>query len=210
MVVLWRRDNLRSAPPAKTGGGGAVTTSTSSVAVAKPMYQSITKTGDTKTTPTTVKSPQTTIARTPTTAGTGTAIKPKPSTGTGVGGAATSPPVKRKPPPLPKHIFEAKRPLYIPMSLMQDFATLATPNTTANVETCGILCGMIDTKSASSGGKSGSGGGGGGGGGQPRLVITHCIIPVQHGTSDTCVTAGEEALIAVQDKYVCVAWHDMA
>ncbi len=110
------------------------------------------------------------------------AAAPKPA----AGAAAAAAKPKRKAPALPSHLFSAKRSLVLPTSLMQEFALIAAANTTANIETCGILCGKLESGTAN----------------QQSLRVTHCIIPVQHGTSDTCVTAGEEALIQVQDKYV--------
>jgi STAM-binding protein len=72
------------------------------------------------------------------------------------------------------------RTLFLPTSLRLSFVTLATPNTTANLETCGILCGTLISNA---------------------LFISHLVIPDQTATSDTCETTdvGEMELFEYVD-----------
>ena len=70
------------------------------------------------------------------------------------------------------------RPLVVPEALMPSFLSLAEPNTTVNVETCGFLAGRIT---------------------RGRLVITHLVIPRQSGTADSCTTESEEDFLAFLD-----------
>jgi STAM-binding protein len=72
------------------------------------------------------------------------------------------------------------RTLFLPTSLRLSFVTLASPNTTANLETCGILCGTLISNA---------------------LFISHLVIPDQVATSDTCETTdvGEMELFEYVD-----------
>jgi STAM-binding protein len=59
------------------------------------------------------------------------------------------------------------RTLFLPTSLRTSFVTLASANTSSNLETCGILCGTLISNA---------------------LFISHLVIPDQVATSDTCET----------------------
>ncbi|KAI8376164.1 uncharacterized protein BYT42DRAFT_534381 [Radiomyces spectabilis] len=74
---------------------------------------------------------------------------------------------------------EPLRTLLVPESLHQRFLRIAQPNTSKNIETCGILAGTLKNN---------------------ILKITTLIIPKQIGTSDTCTTENEEELFEFQDK----------
>ena len=62
------------------------------------------------------------------------------------------------------------RTLFLPTSLRHSFVSLAAPNTSANLETCGILCGTLISNA---------------------LFISHLVIPDQTSTSDTCETTDQ-------------------
>jgi len=66
----------------------------------------------------------------------------------------------------------------IPISLSSQFLNVAKENNSRNIETCGILFGKL--------------------GGE--FTITHCLIPKQKGTHDSCVTTNEEQILEFQDK----------
>ncbi|THW94283.1 JAB1/MPN domain-containing protein [Aureobasidium pullulans] len=72
------------------------------------------------------------------------------------------------------------RTLFLPTALRTSFTTLAQSNTTANLETCGILCGTLISSA---------------------LFISHLVIPDQTSTSDTCETTelGETELFDYVD-----------
>ncbi|KAI4758879.1 JAB1/MPN domain-containing protein [Aureobasidium sp. EXF-3400] len=59
------------------------------------------------------------------------------------------------------------RTLFLPTSLRLSFVSLASSNTSSNLETCGILCGTLISNA---------------------LFISHLVIPDQTATSDTCET----------------------
>lgn len=65
------------------------------------------------------------------------------------------------------------RTVFLPPSLRERFLSIAAPNTRANLETCGILCGTLISNA---------------------LFISRLIIPEQESTSDTCETVNESAL----------------
>jgi STAM-binding protein len=67
---------------------------------------------------------------------------------------------------------EPLRTMFLPSTLRQTFLALAEPNTNANLETCGILCGTLI---------------------QNALFVSRLVIPEQEATSDTCATKDEEA-----------------
>ncbi|KAJ2850478.1 hypothetical protein IWW36_001858 [Coemansia brasiliensis] len=71
------------------------------------------------------------------------------------------------------------RPIQVPEGIFEEFIEIASANTRANLETCGILCGKQIP-------------------GQEALVMTTLIIPKQRATSDTCVTEHEEELFVEQ------------
>lgn len=71
------------------------------------------------------------------------------------------------------------RNIVIPKNTMSVFLKLADKNTKNNIETCGILAGRLSYN---------------------RLIITHVILPKQHGTSDSCTTTNEEEIFDVQDQ----------
>lgn len=65
------------------------------------------------------------------------------------------------------------RTLFLPTTLSEAFLSIARPNTLANLETCGILCGTLISNA---------------------LFISRLVIPEQESTSDTCETTNESAL----------------
>ncbi|OQE37434.1 hypothetical protein PENCOP_c010G00798 [Penicillium coprophilum] len=65
------------------------------------------------------------------------------------------------------------RSVFLPANLRSRFLSLAAPNTRANLETCGILCGTLVSNA---------------------LFISKLVIPEQTSTSDTCETVNESAL----------------
>ncbi|BAU02777.1 hypothetical protein LR48_Vigan10g022800 [Vigna angularis] len=74
---------------------------------------------------------------------------------------------------------EAPLQLHISTSLMESFMKLAKSNTKKNLETCGVLAGMLKNR---------------------KFYITALIIPKQESTSDSCQTTNEEEIFEVQDK----------
>lgn len=68
--------------------------------------------------------------------------------------------------------------VFVPASLRSAFLKLAEPNTSRNLETCGILSGQL---------KNGA------------YFVTTLIVPAQASTSDTCHTTDEEGLFNYQD-----------
>lgn len=70
---------------------------------------------------------------------------------------------------------------------MGRFLTLAASNTAANIETCGILAGVLERN---------------------QLKITHVIVPKQTGTADSCATNNEEEIFHYQDQYnlITLGW----
>jgi len=71
------------------------------------------------------------------------------------------------------------RPVFLPSQLRQQFLSSASTNTRLNLETCGILCGILKSDA---------------------LFITRLLIPEQTSTSDTCETLNEEELFDYCDK----------
>ncbi|OBT84568.1 hypothetical protein VE02_06789 [Pseudogymnoascus sp. 03VT05] len=71
------------------------------------------------------------------------------------------------------------RTLFLPTTLRESFLSVARPNTQANLETCGILCGTLISNA---------------------LFISRLVIPEQESTSDTCETTNEGALFDYCDK----------
>ncbi|OQE24176.1 hypothetical protein PENFLA_c010G00687 [Penicillium flavigenum] len=65
------------------------------------------------------------------------------------------------------------RSVFLPANLRSRFLSLVAPNTRANLETCGILCGTLVSNA---------------------LFISKLVIPEQTSTSDTCETLNESAL----------------
>ncbi|KAK8470491.1 hypothetical protein PHAVU_004G156088 [Phaseolus vulgaris] len=74
---------------------------------------------------------------------------------------------------------EAPLQLHISTSLMESFMKLAKSNTKKNLETCGVLAGLLKNR---------------------KFYITALIIPKQESTSDSCQTTNEEEIFEVQDK----------
>lgn len=70
------------------------------------------------------------------------------------------------------------RTIWLPPDLRHRFLALAFPNTQANLETCGILCGTLISNA---------------------LFISKLVIPEQESTSDTCETVNESALFDYVD-----------
>ncbi|KAI9678410.1 MAG: hypothetical protein M1829_002008 [Trizodia sp. TS-e1964] len=65
------------------------------------------------------------------------------------------------------------RTIFLPPTLRLRFLEVAAPNTRANLETCGILCGTLISNA---------------------LFISKLVIPDQESTSDTCDTINEAAM----------------
>uniref|UniRef100_A0A1B6DP92 MPN domain-containing protein n=1 Tax=Clastoptera arizonana TaxID=38151 RepID=A0A1B6DP92_9HEMI len=76
------------------------------------------------------------------------------------------------------HSRSGLRNVVIPKSLEAHFFSLSQKNTIKNVETCGILAGKLD---------------------HDHLVITHLILPRQHGSSDSCTMENEEQICEYSD-----------
>ncbi|KAL9600998.1 MAG: hypothetical protein Q9219_002820 [cf. Caloplaca sp. 3 TL-2023] len=70
------------------------------------------------------------------------------------------------------------RTIFLPPDLRHRFLSLALPNTRANLETCGILCGTLISNA---------------------LFISKLVIPEQESTSDTCETVNESELFDYVD-----------
>ena len=73
----------------------------------------------------------------------------------------------------------ALRTVFLPIGLRSVFLTYALNNTTANLETCGILCGTLISNA---------------------LFISKLVIPEQESTSDTCETVNESELFDYCDR----------
>jgi len=71
------------------------------------------------------------------------------------------------------------RPVFLPSQLRNQFLAVASSNTRLNLETCGMLCGILKSNA---------------------LFITRLIVPEQTSTSDTCETLNEEELFDYCDK----------
>ncbi|KAG4999275.1 hypothetical protein AAZX31_08G044400 [Glycine max] len=78
-------------------------------------------------------------------------------------------------------IVRAESPLqlHISTSMMESFMKLAKSNTDKNLETCGILAGLLKNR---------------------KFYITALIIPKQEATSSSCQATNEEEIFEVQDK----------
>jgi len=76
------------------------------------------------------------------------------------------------------------RTVCLPGSLMAQFLDYVRDNTMKDIETCGILTGVLKGN---------------------QLVITTIVIPKQEATANTCVTHSEEDLFELQDKWVSMA-----
>lgn len=70
------------------------------------------------------------------------------------------------------------RTIFLPPDLRNQFLSIAVPNTSANLETCGILCGTLISNA---------------------LFISKLVIPEQESTSDTCETINESELFDYVD-----------
>lgn len=70
------------------------------------------------------------------------------------------------------------RTIFLPPDLRHRFLSIALPNTRANLETCGILCGTLVSNA---------------------LFISKLVIPDQESTSDTCETINESKLFDYVD-----------
>ncbi|XP_061344915.1 AMSH-like ubiquitin thioesterase 1 [Gastrolobium bilobum] len=69
--------------------------------------------------------------------------------------------------------------LHISTAMMETFMKLAKSNTNKNLETCGILAGLLKNR---------------------KFYITALIIPKQESTSSSCQATNEEEIFEVQDK----------
>ena len=70
------------------------------------------------------------------------------------------------------------RTVFLPPDLRHKFLSMAEPNTRANLETCGILCGTLISNA---------------------LFISKLVVPDQESTSDTCETINESELFDYVD-----------
>ncbi|KAL1654453.1 hypothetical protein SLS61_003054 [Didymella pomorum] len=79
------------------------------------------------------------------------------------------------------------RPVFLPSQLRSQFLAAASSNTRLNLETCGMLCGILKSNA---------------------LFITRLLIPEQTSTSDTCETLNEEELFEYCDSenLLVVGW----
>ncbi|KAF3004904.1 hypothetical protein E8E13_006553 [Curvularia kusanoi] len=79
------------------------------------------------------------------------------------------------------------RPVFLPSQLRAQFLSSASQNTRLNLETCGMLCGILKNNA---------------------LFITRLVIPEQTSTSDTCETLNEEEFFDYCDKeeLLVVGW----
>ena len=73
----------------------------------------------------------------------------------------------------------ALRTIFLPPELRHSFLSLAAPNTSRNLETCGFLCGTLISNA---------------------LFISKLVIPEQESTSDTCEMVNESALFDYCDR----------
>ncbi|XP_039275956.1 AMSH-like protease [Nilaparvata lugens] len=73
----------------------------------------------------------------------------------------------------------ALRTVVVPSTLMHKFLSIASSNTNNNIETCGILGGVLEYN---------------------KLVVTHLLVPLQTGKSDACITQKEEQIFDYQDQ----------
>ncbi|KAF9157318.1 AMSH-like protease [Mortierella sp. AD011] len=71
------------------------------------------------------------------------------------------------------------RTLIVPVRLLDRFLNIVRPNTIKNLETCGILAGVLSRN---------------------KLTVTTLIIPKQTATSDTCSTTNEDELFEFQSE----------
>jgi STAM-binding protein len=71
------------------------------------------------------------------------------------------------------------RPVFLPSQLRQQFLNVASSNTRLNLETCGMLCGILKSNA---------------------MFITRLVVPEQTSTSDTCETLNEEEFFDYCDK----------
>lgn len=71
------------------------------------------------------------------------------------------------------------RTIFVPEELRSSFLDLALPNTRKKLETCGILCGVLNRNA---------------------FFVTHLLVPQQESTSDTCSTTDEEGMFAFLDE----------
>jgi STAM-binding protein len=74
---------------------------------------------------------------------------------------------------------EPLRTVFLPPNLRHEFLRVASRNTARNLETCGILCGILKSNA---------------------LFITRLLIPEQTSTSDTCETVNEQEYFEYLDK----------
>lgn len=79
------------------------------------------------------------------------------------------------------------RTVVVPAALLAKFLRLAASNTARNVETCGILAGILE---------------------RDQLKITHVVVPKQTGTPDSCSTNNEEEIFHYQDQHnlITLGW----
>ncbi|CAH1101583.1 unnamed protein product [Psylliodes chrysocephalus] len=79
------------------------------------------------------------------------------------------------------------RSVVVPVQVMTLFQAMAQSNTFKNIETCGILAGVLEKN---------------------ELIITHMILPKQKGTSDSCMTTNEEEIFDYQDQHslITLGW----
>ena len=77
----------------------------------------------------------------------------------------------------------------VPYSLSTQFLKVSSANNLKNLETCGILFGSL----------SGN-----------EIKITHCLVPKQTGTHDSCTTTNEEQILEFQGNVPSFSVHVIA
>jgi STAM-binding protein len=82
------------------------------------------------------------------------------------------------------------RSVFIPSTLRDRFLQIASENTHRNLETCGILCGVLVPPTQSLTNKRNN-----------AFIIGYLLIPPQTATSDSCTTTDENVLFEFQDKH---------
>ncbi|CAH1170902.1 unnamed protein product [Phaedon cochleariae] len=86
-----------------------------------------------------------------------------------------------------KENVDILRHVMVPGNLVTKFQDIAEENTSSNVESCGILTGILQNN---------------------ELKITHLILPKQTGTSDSCTASHEEEVLEYQEQHnlITVGW----
>ena len=75
------------------------------------------------------------------------------------------------------------RVVHIPTEISTKFLSLTAENNKQNIETCGLLFGISEGDA---------------------FIITHCMLPKQTGTHDSCCTTNEEQIWKFQGQYISI------